>query len=79
MKMKKWNVKLIRKVHDDFLTIAENEAYAFDDDCLNQNLYNEACEIFKNIIEDKDIIRIDGNEVEYLEYELKTGDGIVLK
>ena len=79
MKMKKWYVSLIREVKKgDFEPIAEGYVEEFDDECLDANLYYDALEYFKNILEDKDIIRTDGNKTIWTEYDMSTGRGLVL-
>lgn len=74
MKQYKWKVSLIRNKE----VIAKKEVYEFDDECLNQNLWSKACQEFANILQDKDIIRVEGNEVEYIQCNVATGEGIIL-
>lgn len=74
MKQYKWKVSLIRNKE----VIAKKEVYEFDGECLNQNLWSKACQEFESILQDKDIIRVEGNGVEYIQYNAATGEGIIL-
>ena len=74
MRQYKWKVSLIR----DKEIVAKKEVYEFDGECLNQNLWSKACQEFANVLQDKDIIRVEGNEVEYIQYNAATGEGIIL-
>ena len=74
MKQYKWKISLLRKMQ----LIAEKEVYEFDDECLNQNLWSQACQVFNDMLQDKDVIKVDGDGVEYIQYEATTGYGTVL-
>lgn len=74
MKQYKWKVSLLRKMQ----LIAKKEVYEFDDECLNQNLWSKACQVFNDILQDGDVIKVDGDGVEYIQYEAATGNGIIL-
>ena len=74
MKQYKWKVSLIRNKE----IVAKKEVYEFDGECLNQNLWSKACQEFESILQDKDIIRVEGNGVEYIQYNAATGEGIIL-
>ena len=43
----------------------ESYVYEFDDDCLNANLFYDAVEEFKDIIEPGDIIKYLNEEIRY--------------
>ena len=74
MKQYKWEVSLLRNMQ----LIAKKEVYEFDDECLNQNLWSKACQVFNDILQNGDVIKVDGDGVEYIQYEAATGYGIIL-
>lgn len=74
MKQYKWRVSLLRHMQ----LIAEKEVYEFDDECLNQNLWSKACQVFNDMLQDGDVIKVDGDGVEYIQYEAATGYGTIL-
>lgn len=74
MKQYKWEVSLLRNMQ----LIAKKEIYEFDDECLNQNLWSKACQVFSDILQDGDVIKVDGDGVEYIQYEAATGYGTIL-
>lgn len=74
MKQYKWKVSLLRHMQ----LIVEKEVYEFDDECLNQNLWSKACQVFNDILQDGDVIKVDGDGVEYIQYEAATGYGTIL-
>lgn len=74
MKQYKWKVSLLRNMQ----LITEKEVYEFDDECLNQNLWSKACQVFNDMLQDGDVIKVDGNGVEYIQYKATTGYGTIL-
>ena len=74
MKQYKWEISLLRNMQ----LITKKEVYEFDGECLNQNLWSKACQVFNDILQDGDVIKVDGDGVEYIQYEAATGYGTIL-
>ena len=77
MKQYQWNVELIRKVDGEYKTIKASKVWAFDDECLEQNIWGEAVYEFKDELQVGDIIKTCGYHTTYLKYT-EDGTGLVL-
>ena len=77
MKQYQWKVELIRKENGDYKTIEEEKVWAFDDECLDQNIWGEAIEKFKDKLKVGDIIKTCGYHTNYLKYT-EDGTGLLL-
>lgn len=58
--------------------IKEANVWEFDDDCLQYNLFIQAINAFEDIIQDKDVIKVHGYKTEYIQYNAKGNNHLVV-
>ena len=57
MKQYKFKVELGRIINGEYVTVDTKEVWEFDDDCTSANVWYDALDAFKDILQEGDFIR----------------------
>ena len=72
MKQYKFKVELGKIIDGEFVTVDTKEVWEFDDDCTNVNVWYDALDAFKDILQEGDFIRYFVDRTYIIRYN---GDG----